>query len=292
MGTRDSRLALAQTGLVVEQLSGSWPSTQFEIVTVRTWGDRDQSLSAPRLGDGIFVKEIQSALLAGEIDIAVHSLKDVPTDPAAGLNIAAIPRRANPGEALVGATLKSLEQGSRVGTSSPRRSAQLKSLRPDLQIVPLRGNVPTRVEKARNGEVAAVMLAAAGLARLNIPADEILNPEVILPAPGQGALAIEVRDGDRETHRLAAAIHDPSSYAEVVAERRVLRELGGGCLLPVAAYGRIRHGRLLLDGCVTSSDGSRQVRERAEGDPQRPMGVAKKVARSLIRQGAREILDV
>lgn len=262
----------------------------FTVLSIETTGDLPDH--SPRLGDGIFVKEIQRALLAGEIDLAVHSLKDMPTEPVPGLIVAATPVRDDPREAVVGSTLSALRQGAKVGTSSPRRVAQLRRLRPDVEVAPLRGNVLTRIEKVRNGEYEAIMLAAAGLSRLNLSADELLDPGEVLPAPGQGALAVEVREDDMELASLVSQIHDVPTRNSVAAERRVLRDLGGGCLLPVAAWGRVEAGRLLLDAAVTSEDGKVQIREHVEGQENDCFGMAKKVARALIRRGARDILGV
>lgn len=237
------------------------------------------------------MKEIQGALRNGRIDLAVHSLKDMPTEPVVGLILAATPLRDDPREALVGATLADLKPGAKVGTSSPRRAAQMRRLLPGVEVVPLRGNVPTRMQKLADGEFDAIILAAAGLIRLDLSADQLLDPNDILPAPGQGALAVEVREGDGELAEMVATIHDTPTRNAVAAERRVLRELGGGCLLPLAAWGRGEGNRLLLDAAVTSQDGRVQVREHGEGPQEQFFGIAKKVARGLIRRGAREILE-
>jgi len=308
---------LAQSNWVALRLLELAGGPAFELVQIKTSGDSeggrsfpegqagsagalpggggDPARTSPVLGDGIFVKEIQRALLSGEVDLAVHSLKDMPTEPVKGLIIAAIPVREDPSDALVGATLLTLGAGARVGTSSPRRAAQLRRLRPDLNVLPIHGNVPTRVDRVAAGEFDAVMLATAGLIRLGLPADEIFDPGVVLPAPGQGALAIEVREQDGDLAGLVGRLHDPSTHSSVAAERRVLSDLGGGCLLPVAAWGRVeaRDGgdRLVLDAAVTSADGKVQIRESDEDDPGRYLPLAKSVARSLIRGGAREILE-
>jgi hydroxymethylbilane synthase len=287
VGTRGSRLARAQTGWVLERLRHLAPDRGWEPVVVTTTGD--VSAAMPR-GTGVFVKELQQALLDGAIDLAVHSLKDLPTDPVPGLTVAAIPQRADPREALVGARLGDLAAGARVGTGSPRRSAQLRRLRPDLDVVPIRGNVPTRIEKVHAGEVDAVMVAAAGLGRLGIAADWLFDPEVVLPAPGQGALAVEAREGSPDAE-LLAALDDPATRAAVLAERAVLRELGGGCMLPVATYGRLRAGTLLVEGSVISPDGARQAWARAEGDPAFPADLGARVAKDLVTLGALDILD-
>lgn len=289
VGTRGSRLALAQTRWVIDQLRGVARASGF--ITRVIDSKPSPRPNHPALGDGIFVREIQKALLREEVDIGVHSLKDLPTASREGLTIAAIPRRGNPREALVGGTLQSLAEGARVGTSSPRRAAQLRRLRPDLDVVPLRGNIPTRIEKVRRGQLAAAMLAAAGLERLGIPADEILDLDQALPAPGQGALAVEVREMDDNIGRAAALIDDLPTRAAVMAERRVLYELGGGCLVPISAYGQVTEDALFLEASVTSADGGKEVRFRADGPPNKPMELAEEVAAQLIQAGAKELLE-
>lgn len=288
VGTRGSKLALIQATAAVDLLKGTNAELAFAIEEITTTGDTQRGAI---LGEGIFVKEIQKALLEGSIDLAVHSLKDLPTEPVEGLRLAAIPQRADPREALVGGTLGSLRKGARVGTGSPRRSAQLRRLRDDLEVVPIRGNVPTRVEKARSGEFDAVLLACAGLERLGIDPDEILDPLQILPAPGQGALALETRDESGPAGDACAQIDDLEIRAAVGAERILLREMGGGCLLPVGAWGRIEDGRLLLDAAVVSADGAREARGHVEGVPSDAEALARQLAEDLNSQGAMELLE-
>lgn len=282
-GTRGSRLALAQTTWVIEQLARH-AGLEVEPQVIEMKNDHEP------LGDGIFVKDIQRALLEGDVDLGVHSLKDLPTTPVAGLLIAAIPLRADPREALVGATLESLPEAARVGTSSPRRKAQLLNLRPDLRVDAINGNVDTRIRKVEAGDYDAVMLAAAGLERLGLKADEFLPIDCVLPAPGQGALAVEVRAVNGDLAELVSCIHDSQTRNCVAAERVVLSELGGGCLLPVAAYGRVENGKLVLDATVISADGKARITEHAEGDPAKYLALGRQVARGLIKQGARELL--
>lgn len=286
VGTRGSALALAQTRAVIAAAANVHPDDVFEEVVIHTTGDvRSYD---PHLGDGIFVKEIQAALVEGRIDAAVHSLKDLPTEPAKGTEIAAITVREDARDGIVGATLAVLPQGARVGTGSSRRSAQLKATRPDLVTVGIRGNVNTRIAKVGT-EVDAVVLAMAGLNRLGLEADEVLPYEVVMPAPGQGALAIETRQGD-ETSRWFAHLHDEHTRAAVVAERVVLSKLGGGCLLPVAAYARVEEGDLLLDARVVSPDGMQDLKASSRGSVDKPLAVARTVANQLISSGAREVL--
>lgn len=287
VGTRGSRLALAQTGIVVDLLRRADPGLTCETLVIATAGDR--SAAAPR-GEGAFVKEIQAALLAGRIDLAVHSLKDLPTDPVEGLSLAAVPLRGDPRDALVGGRLAELPDGARVGTGSPRRAAQLRWLRPGLEVVPVRGNVPTRVGKV-GSEVDAVLLAAAGLSRLGIVPDDVLDPEVMLPAPGQGALAVEVRSSDAALADLVRTIDDAGTRAAVTAERAVLRTLGGGCMLPVAAWARVEDGVLAVEASATAPDGSAQLRAREDGDPADPLDPAARVAGRLLHAGARALLE-
>ena len=292
VGTRGSQLARVQTAWVVDRLAATHAGQLWDTHTVVTTGDRSPApMGGQPLGTGVFVTEIQEALLDGRIDLAVHSLKDLPTDATPGLVVAAIPTRADPRDALVGARLASLPHGATVGTGSPRRAAQLRRLRPDLAVVAVRGNVPTRVAKARRGEVHAVLVAAAGLQRLGIEADEVLAATDLLPAPGQGALALECRDDDHALRALLAPLDDPATRAAVVAERAVLRALGGGCLLPVATFGQILDGVLDVEAAVTSADGRVQARAQAAGDPARPEAVGAEVARQLIDLGALELLE-
>lgn len=288
VGTRGSHLALVQTEWVIRRLGSLAPELVWEPVVISTTGDMSARQAR---GDGLFVMEIREALLHGLVDLAVHSLKDLPTEPVPGLAVAAIPPRADPRDAIIGGRLESLPAAARVGTGSPRRAAQLRHLRPDLEVVPLRGNVPTRVRRARAGELDAVILAAAGLERLGIEPDEVLPLEQVLPAPGQGALAVEVRAGDQEPAALVERLDDPPTRAAVTAERGVLAELGGGCMLPVATFARIDDGVLLLHAAVTSSDGSRQIRLSERGDPERPLDAASALARRLLQVGALDLLD-
>src|ERR1700730_3996116 len=287
VGTRGSRLARAQTAWVIERLRDAVPDRRWLEVLISTAGDQSASLA---LGTGVFVKEIEQALLEGAIDVAVHSLKDLPTDPTPGLTIAAVPERADPRDSLVGGRLDDLPDGARVGTGSPRRGAQLRRLRPGLDVVPIRGNVPTRVDKVRTGQVEAVMVAAAGLGRLGIPADDFFDPEVILPAPGQGALAIQSREDDELASLVAALDHTPTRSA-TPAERAVLASLGGGCMLPIATYARHEGGIRVVESAVPSDDGTRQVRARASGEPSEAASLGAAVATRLADLGAMELLQ-
>ena len=287
VGTRGSRLALTQTRWLVDELRRAVPGSEWELARITTEGDRTSSALR---GDGAFVKEIQRALVESRIDLAVHSLKDLPTEPVDGLTLAAIPERADPRDALVGTVLGALPPGARVGTGSPRRSAQARRLRPDVEVVFLRGNVPTRVGKVQGGELDAVILAAAGLARLGMRPDQVFEPDEILPAPGQGALAVEVRAGHDDLIRALSLVDHPPTRAAVVAERAVLRELGGGCMLPVATLGTVEGARLVVRARVTSPDGREQVEARGRGDPARAGEVGADVGRRLLELGAVDLL--
>ena len=241
VGTRGSRLALAQTELVLSRLRAVHPGVVFELVIVTTQGDANRAAPLAGMGLGVFVSEIERRLAAGEIDLAVHSLKDMPTALPDGMAIGAVPERADPRDVLVchlGHTLARLPAGARIGTSSPRRAAQIAEYRPDLTIVPIRGNVETRIRKAAGDECDGAILAAAGLHRLGL-ADaitEYLPPDRFVPPPGQGAMAVEIRADDARMAALAAAAHHPPTAAAVAAERAFLSILGGGCQVPVGAY--------------------------------------------------------
>jgi hydroxymethylbilane synthase len=298
LGTRRSALALAQSGLVAQVLRDA--GHVVELVELSSDGDRSPA-PVGELGTGVFVNELRRALTAGEIDFAVHSLKDLPTAAAADLVLAAIPRRADPRDALVardGATLTELPGGSRVGTGSPRRAAQLRALGYGLEIVPIRGNVDTRVAKVTSGELDAVVVAAAGLDRLGRRevVTEILDPGQLLPAPGQGALAVECRAGDQVlAGQLAAALDDPTSRAAVAAERALLAGLEAGCTAPVGALADVAVGdegeeEIYLRAVVADIDGSRAVRLSMTGGLGEPEDVGNRLAAALIEAGAADLI--
>jgi len=288
LGTRGSRLAQWQTEWVRGRLAALGVAT--EIVIIKTRGDAEVDRPLHELeGKGFFTKEIEDALLDGRIDLAVHSLKDLPTQLPAGLALAAVPTRHDPREALVGAArLSDLPQGARVGTSSLRRVTQVRYLRPDLQVVPLRGNVPTRVRKVEQRDGCdAALLALAGLERLGLgDRSAPIDPLEIMPAPGQGALGLEIRADDRPTRDALRPLADAASAQAVAAERAVLAALGGGCQAPVAAW---VDGKRLF-GRVTAPDGSVQLTASAEIDPARPEAAGEAVARLLEADGAASLL--
>ncbi len=265
IGTRGSALARAQTELVLGRLRALDPGLPVETVIIRTSGDRGQ-----REVRGAFVKELQHALLEGRIDLAVHSLKDLPTDPVPGLRLAAVLEREDPREALIareGWTWATLPPGARVGTGSPRRTAQLRALRPDLVYLPLVGNVDTRLRRLEEGHYEAIVLAMAGLIRLGRMdrVTEVFPLEQLLPAPGQGAIAVEVRADDAPALALVEHLNHLPTWWAVAAERAFLRALGGGCRVPIAAYAEVHGDRLTLEGRVMAPDGARAVRGQIEG---------------------------
>jgi hydroxymethylbilane synthase len=275
IGTRGSPMALCQTALVRDRLRAAHPDLAvagaIEIVTIRTTGDRVQDRRLAEIGGkGLFTKEIEEALLAERIDLAVHSLKDVETWLPDGLEIACVLPRDDPRDAFVSMQAPSfdaLPKGARIGTASLRRQAQLLRRRPDLTVVPIRGNVNTRLKKLEVGEVDALVLALCGLERLGMAgqAIEILSREVMLPAVGQGALAVECRAGDDGLRRLLKPLHDPGSAACVKAERAMLAALDGSCRTPIAGLAELDGDRLLLEGLLLKPDGSAEVRARCAG---------------------------
>jgi hydroxymethylbilane synthase len=275
IGTRGSPMALCQTALVRDRLRGAHPDLAVagavEIVTIRTTGDRVQDRRLAEIGGkGLFTKEIEEALFTGRIDLAVHSLKDVETWLPDGLEIACVLPRDDPRDAFVSMQAPSfdaLPKGARIGTASLRRQAQLLRRRPDLTVVPIRGNVNTRLKKLEAGEVDGLVLALCGLERLGMAgqAIEILSREVMLPAVGQGALAVECRAGDDGLRRLLKPLHDPGSAACVKAERAMLAALDGSCRTPIAGLAELDGDRLLLEGLLLKPDGSAEVRARCAG---------------------------
>jgi hydroxymethylbilane synthase len=295
LGTRGSQLAQWQAQWVRAQLEQLGCTVQ--LVLIETTGDRRLD-SIPALGmQGVFTKEIQLALIEGAIDVAVHSLKDLPTVGPPEVRLASIPARAEPWDVLVscnGQSLETLASGARVGTSSRRRRAQLLAARPDLQVIDLRGNVGTRLRKLDAGELDAVVLAAAGLERLGIDDRpmQTLRPPQMLPAAGQGALALEVRMDDARVFDLLRPMHDETSAAAVSAERTVLRELRAGCLAPVGTWGRMDGaGELWLDAVVLTVNGGQQVRASGHASAHDPEGLGRRVARQLLDQGAAALMS-
>ncbi len=290
VGTRGSQLALRQARWVAGLLERSGCRTGIRVI--RTTGDRLGAVALAELGQregvkGVFTKEIEDALLAGAIDVAVHSLKDLPTELDDRLALGCVPTRADPRDALLGKGLDGLRAGDRVGTGSTRRAAQLRALRPDLAVAGIRGNVDTRIRKLEAGEYDAIVLAAAGLERLGLQArvSEYLETSSMVPAAGQGALGIQVRAGDSRALDALAPLHDPRAAAEVAAERELLRSLGGGCDVPLGANAAARAGDLLLVAACARNDGA-IVRAEASGSPARAAALGSQVAARLLRLGA------
>jgi hydroxymethylbilane synthase len=293
IGSRGSQLALWQANHIAALLRVQGHEVEIEII--KTTGDRITDVPLANVGTkGMFTKEIEDALAAGRVDLAVHSLKDLPTEIASGFEIAAIPKRDDPRDVFCSSKYVSIEdlpKNARVGTSSLRRQAQLKALRSDLDIHPLRGNVDTRLAKLEAGEYDAVILAAAGLNRLGktelikqfIPAD------VMCPAAGQGALALEIRAGDNSTLQLLTFLDDNDARATTGCERALLGKLGGGCQVPIGALAQVRDGRLHLQAVVASPDGSQVLREASDGKD--PIHLGESVGDALLRRGGKAILE-
>jgi len=300
LGTRGSALARTQSQAVADAITAA-TGTPVELVHIVTEGDRSSAAIAQLGGTGVFVAAIRRALLEGSVDLAVHSYKDLPTAPEPGLIIAAVPAREDPRDALVardGLTLGELPPGSRIGTGAPRRVAQLRALGLGLDIVPIRGNVDTRLGRVSNGDLDAVVLARAGLARLGRLEEitETLDPLQVLPAPAQGALAVECRTSDARTRELLGRLEDAPVRACVVAERSTLAALEAGCSAPVAAYAEVAEGdtgpELFLRASVTAIDGSDAVRGSIAGPLPEAAALGRALATELLDRGAAELMAV
>lgn len=293
IGSRGSRLALWQAEWVKARLLERGHACRLQVI--RTSGDRitDRPLASFG-GRGVFVKEIEDALIAGEIDLAVHSLKDLPTAQPEGLEICCIPEREDARDLLAsagGRGLRDLPPGASVGTGSPRRACQLRALRPDLSIRDLRGNVDTRIRKLREGDLDAIVLAAAGIRRLGeTVAGRVLEIDEMVPAVGQGALAVEARRDDRGIGAALEPIHHPPTAAAVTAERAFLRGLGGGCQAPIAAHGEVEGDRLMLRGLVSDPQGSRLLRDTRKGSAAAAEAIGAALATAFLEQGAAALL--
>ena len=286
VGTRGSALALRQTGLVVERLKSLQPGLDVETRVIKTMGDKIAHEPLTQIaGKGFFVAEIEQALIRGEVDFAVHSMKDLPAEMPEQLRIAAIPEREDPLDALIspGPTLADLPKGARIGSSSPRRRAQLLHFRPDLEIVDLRGNLDTRLRKLDEGLFDAIVLACAGLHRMGWDdrITERISTEICLPAVGQGALGIQARADDSEVVERLGALDHAESRAAVTAERAFMEALGGGCQIPIAALGVIEDGVLTLEGMLAFPDGSEMVRKTVSGNWMNPCRIGKELAEAV-----------
>jgi len=297
VATRGSLLALTQTGWLVDRLREANPGTEFELITFKTVGDKVLDVALSQIGGkGLFTKELEDALLAGEADIAVHSLKDMPTEQPEGLVLACTPPREDPRDVVItpdGTKFMDLAPGTKVGTSSLRRLAQLRAVRPDLEYVSIRGNVDTRLRKLMEGQVGALIMAAAGFHRTGLAGriTEYLNPESCLPAPGQGALAVEIRSADAAIGEMVAKVHDAATATAVTAERALLGRLQGGCQVPIGAYAKVADGRIHLEGLIASTDGARVIRHSAVGAESEAQALGEDLALWLLENGGREILE-
>ncbi|MBA3468594.1 MAG: hydroxymethylbilane synthase [Herpetosiphonaceae bacterium] len=295
IGTRKSKLALVQTHWVRDTLLAAHPGLEIAIEHITTKGDAilDRPLSA--IGDkGLFVTEIEDALRAGRVDLAVHSAKDLPSVLPDDMTIAAYPRRADPRDVLVagaGKTLADLPPGARVGTSSPRRACQLRHLRPDLELLDIRGNVDTRLRKLDEGQYEAIVLAAAGLERLDLldRVTQFFDPAQMLPAVSQGTLGVEIRLGDTRTAELLQVLDDPAARITATAEKAFLAHIGGGCQVAVGAFGQIQGATLTISGMIGALDG-RQVRDELSGPATAPTALGAALAAELLAQGGAALL--
>jgi hydroxymethylbilane synthase len=291
IGSRGSSLALWQANWISARLRDLGESSSIQVI--KTTGDKVTDVALSKVGTkGLFTKEIEEALLDGAVDLAVHSLKDLPADLPVGLVLAAVPEREDPHDAVIGGRLAGLPSGARVGTSSLRRAAQIRAFRPDLEVDPVRGNVDTRLRKLDAGQYQALVLAAAGLRRLGWQdrITELLSPSVMCPAVGQGALAIETRE-NAPVLELCRRLEHIETRAAVTAERALLAELGGGCQVPIGAHAAVTEGQLHLQSVVISPDGRRLVRRESQGPVEDAEALGVALARELLAAGAEEILE-
>ncbi|MBI3610973.1 MAG: hydroxymethylbilane synthase [Nitrospirae bacterium] len=297
IGTRGSSLALCQANMIKDELETAFSDLEVQLKKIKTTGDKITDVPLAKVGGkGLFVKEIEEALLRNEISLAVHSMKDVPTFLPEGLHLAAITQREDPRDVVItrnGKRFLDLPRGARIGTSSLRRQSQIKHLRPDFEIVPLRGNLDTRIKKLGKEGLDAVVLAAAGVRRMGWEGriTEYLDPEICLPAIGQGALGLECRVADDRVNEMLKRCNHPVTSRCVRAERALLTRLEGGCQVPIAAHAQIRdEERLVLEGLVASIDGRRVIRDGITGDPEQPEALGRDLAERLLTQGADAIL--
>ncbi|NQW23216.1 MAG: hydroxymethylbilane synthase [SAR202 cluster bacterium] len=295
VGSRGSALALIQDEVVIGRLKANSPDLEFQIDTVRTRGDADQTSRLAGMGLGIFVKELEQELLDGKLDIAVHSLKDMPTQLADGLVLGAVLSREDPRDVLVnrfGCSLEELPEGSKIGTSSPRRAAQLKMYARQVEVVSIRGNVETRLRKAQGEEADGAILAAAGLIRLGLQdqVTEYLSAQRFVPPPGQGILAVEARADDYRMLELLNAINDSNTRYEATAERAFLARLGGGCSVPVGAYARCVEDNIIMTIFMSSEDGENNFTDKIQGLKHDPLQLANDAYLALVERGGAELV--
>ena len=297
IGSRGSKLAMVQSEWVKDHVKFFSTNLDFHLNKISTSGDKITDVALAKIGGkGLFTKEIENELLAGVIDMAVHSMKDLPTELPEGLKIGAVPLRENPRDVLVSRDnmkLSQLPEGAVLGTCSLRRKAQLMAVRRDIRVADLRGNLDTRLRKIEEGEYDAVVLACAGIRRLGRQEviSEILDIDVITPAVGQGALCIEIREDDAFVEELLEPLNHVETERAIRAERALMGELEGGCQVPVGGYARMEKGTFVLYGVVASVEGDRILRAHDSGDPEKPEELGKRVAGQLIVMGAKEILD-
>ena len=297
IGTRGSQLALFQANWVKDQLGKAYPDLNVTLIKIKTTGDKIQDVPLAKIGGkGLFVKEIEESLLQKKIDLAVHSIKDVPTEFPQGLHLSAITKREDPRDVFIsrdGRTLKTLPPGAKIGTSSLRRQAQLLHFRNDFELIPLRGNLDTRLKKLRTMNLDGIVLALAGVRRLGLEerVTEISPADISLPAIGQGALGIETRMDDKDVEGQIRFLNDRDSSISVTAERAFLKKLEGGCQVPLAAYARPTGKTLHIDGLVGSIDGKRLIRHHVEGPVENAESLGIELAEILLGKGAKEILD-
>ncbi|WP_028585382.1 hydroxymethylbilane synthase [Desulfogranum mediterraneum] len=297
IGTRASQLAVTQANWVKEQIEQAHPGTRVELVKITTKGDKILDVPLAKVGGkGLFVKEIEDALLDGRVDLAVHSMKDVPTELPPGLHVAIVPVRETPEDAFVSvryAGLDDLPKNATVGTSSLRRKAQLAALRPDLKIIDLRGNLNTRLEKLEQGLYDAIILAGAGLNRLGMQdrIASLFTPEQMLPAIGQGSLGLELRMDDHELLEGLQVLHDPHTATTVAAERAFLLRLEGGCQVPIGAHATLEEETVRLTGLIASVDGTTILKDTIQGSPQEAAALGTRLAETLLNRGGKAILD-
>lgn len=295
IGTRGSKLAIAQSIWVKEKIESVY-GIKVSLIKIKTKGDKILDSPLSKIGGkGLFVKEIENALLEGNVDIAVHSIKDVPVDLPEGLELSVYPKRENPFDAFISNSFNRIEdlpKDARIGTSSLRREVQLRRLHPDIEIVPIRGNVDTRLKKLRTENLDGIILAVSGLVRLGLynQITQIIPEHIMLPAIGQGALGIEVRIDDKRIKEIISFLNHKETEICIKAERSFLKELGGGCQIPIAGYASIKNNNLIIKGMISDLNGKRFLFDIVEGDPSNPEEVGKRLANSLLKKGANKIL--
>ncbi|MGI8545552.1 MAG: hydroxymethylbilane synthase [Aridibacter sp.] len=297
IGSRGSDLALWQTNFIKSELEKIFPEKQFEIRIIKTTGDKMLKVALSKIGDkGLFTKQLETALLEEEIDLAVHSLKDLQTEQPEKLKIGAVAKREKPFDVLISkkhASIDELPEGAKVATGSLRRKSQLLNYRKDLQIFEIRGNVPTRIKKFEESDLDAMILAYAGVHRLGLDSyiSQIIPPEIMLPAVGQGAMAVEIRADDAELEELLQEISDKETFYCITAERSFLRRLEGGCQVPIAGFARLQNGKVYLRGMVGNMDGSINLHDEISGEINVAESLGITLAEKLIKQGANRLLE-